>query len=548
MMVIAPCGAVADFNSALASSTDTILTSLVSGSAEANNQVSSLSMSSKEHLQAGSSSEGKKTMEYSTSDMDKLFSSLSYSAAQLNNSGNKNRINDAVLQDMLSSRSLPKDDTYGRDLRIAPTDLSGDISSNLRYIYSDKNTREGFGSASQDPVRDISSNLYSLRTEEKSEYINPIASKDLDHGTGSHAYYYYEKASNEALQLSSKEAARNIDSNLNYIYGKTSVTSHKPQKDVYASMSARPSDVKLNRITNDQPINPFLSSLPNLKYICEPSTTKPTAKDISIIKATTDADLGRILQGGFSVYSIPFLANASLIALLQSENMTVLDGKKASLKNYAVVVGINDYKDHRDLHTCVNDADTMAALLESYGFEVVKLTDLTAEKPIKRNILEKALGELKQKDDLGKVLIYFSGHGEKMNNHYYLIPQDGNGQPSSYISTEELEKSIQGLKNVALVVDACNSGELEKVANNGQMVLVSSQEDQPSNEVWFGSLSLFTYNLCKAMREEDKSSNAVVLQRCFYKAREATEKWTNWRLLAQTPQMKDKTVGYFSLK
>ena len=98
------------------------------------------------------------------------------------------------------------------------------------------------------------------------------------------------------------------------------------------------------------------------------------------------------------------------------------------------------------------------------------------------------------------------------------------------------------------MVDACNSGGLENVVENGQMILASSKEDQPSNEVWFGSLSLFTYNLCEAMREEEKSSNAVVLQRCFYKARGATEKWTNWRLLAQTPQMKDKTVGYFNLK
>jgi hypothetical protein len=161
--------------------------------------------------------------------------------------------------------------------------------------------------------------------------------------------------------------------------------------------------------------------------------------------------------------------------------------------------------------------------------------------------LNKALGGLKQKKDLGKILIYFSGHGEKMGDDYYLIPQNSNGQISSYISAQELEQSIRGLKSVALVVDACNSGELEKIVDKGQLVLASSDVNEPSNEAWFGPLSLFTNNLFNAIKEEEKVSNAVSLERCFYKARDATREWSKPLLIGQTPQIKDETVGYFYL-
>jgi len=335
-----------------------------------------------------------------------------------------------------------------------------------------------------------------------------------------------------------------INSNFDYIYKNDYVA---PQKEITAIVTETTAPSPAPSLNVQFP-EPLADITLNLKYLYETSsieTAQTQVTSVSDIEAGTNSNINRLIRDNADEMILPYLIAAGQGYLM---NLANLDGKARSLKNYAVVVGINNYTDRSSLHTSVNDAETMTALLESYGYDVVKLTDITDEKPTKSNILEKALGEMKYKKDLGKVLIYFSGHGEKRDNNYYLIPQDGNGHTSSYISTEELEKSIQGLKSVALVVDACNSGGLENVVENGQMVLVSSKEDQPSNEVWFGSLSLFTYNLCKAMREEDKSSNAVVLQRCFYKAREATEKWTNWRLLAQTPQMKDKTVGYFSLK
>jgi hypothetical protein len=302
-----------------------------------------------------------------------------------------------------------------------------------------------------------------------------------------------------------------------------------------------------------QPSWPLLETTSNLKYIYDTSTAEPgktvhLGVDIFNIKKGINSDLKQLTMDNANDVINP---NSEVTGLLNLDTKSTIEGMDImvpSPKNYAVVIGINNYTDRSSLHTSINDANTVASILESYSYNVVKLTDQTPVKPTKENILDKTLSELKYKKDIGNILIYFSGHGEKDGDQYYLIPQDGNGQISSYISAKELQSQIKGLKNVAIVVDACNSGELECVVEKGQLMLVSSEKDQPSNEIWLGSLSLFTYSLCNALKEEESSSEIVTLERCFYKARKATESWSRWRLLAQTPQIDDKTDGSFIIK
>ncbi|MCX6670056.1 MAG: caspase family protein [Methanothrix sp.] len=491
------------------------------------------------------------SMKYSHSaiDIDKLFDNITYVSPSIGIPEERYSPKRHSARDDHNLDLLSKYPTYVQNNRIASTDVGSEISTNMGYLYQRATKEDTFSERSNELQRDIASNLHNIYAEDKSEDRIRIADKDAAVENPVYRYYFEKKPDNE-MSSPFSSVDYDINSNFDYIYKNNYAA---PQREIAASAITEARAA--NSASSEQVQLPelLLSMMPNLKYVCESSTaktaqTETSGTDVSDIESVTNSNLNRLIQDNAGATIIPYLTAAGLVNPAQIPNLDRLDGKARSLKNYAVVVGINNYTDRSSLHTSVNDAETMTALLESYGYDVVKLTDITDEKPTKSNILEKALGEMKYKKDLGKVLIYFSGHGEKRDNDYYLIPQDGNGHTSSYISTEELEKSIQGLKSVALVVDACNSGGLENVVENGQMILVSSKEDQPSNEVWFGSLSLFTYNLCKAMREEDKSSNAVVLQRCFYKAREATEKWTNWRLLAQTPQMKDKTVGYFSLK
>jgi hypothetical protein len=490
------------------------------------------------------------SMKHSQSSIDKLFDNITYAPHDIENSDGRYSPKHYSTRDDQNLDLISKYATYAENVRIASTDTGGEIGTNMGYIYRSASNENVIETNRNELQRDVSSNLNNIYSGDASGDRIRIADKGAAVGGLINNNYYYEKKSIHDMTLPFSKSDKDIRSNLDYIY-KNSYLGTQKENTAIATETTSPN---LAPVLNVQFPKPVINIIPNLKYLYETSTIETAqtqVTSVSDIKAGTNFNIDRLIRDNADDMILPDLIAAGqedLMNLKKKENLDHLDGKARSLKNYAVVIGINNYADRSSLHTSVNDAETMAALLESYGYNVVKLTDITDEKPTKSNILEKALSEMKNKKDLGKVLIYFSGHGEEKGNNYYLIPQDGDGHTSSYISTQELQKSMKGLKSVALVVDACNAGGLENVIDNGQMILVSSQKDQPSNEVWFGSLSLFTYNLCNAMRDEEKTSNTVILERCFYKAKEATERWASWRLLVQTPEIKDKTGGYFSLK
>ena len=225
-----------------------------------------------------------------------------------------------------------------------------------------------------------------------------------------------------------------------------------------------------------------------------------------------------------------------------AEYLHSADHKKSRHKNYAVIVGIDEYDDRTSLHTCVNDANSIADLMKTLGYEVILLSDNTERKPTKRNILDVALKDVSLKQNKGNIIFYFSGHGmHDSNNTFYLIPNDSNGDSTSYISEYELKQYIKDLDNLALIIDACDSEGLSESVGNGQLIIASSKKNEASNEEWTGSLSVFTSRLIEAIREEGRTSNKILLQKCFYRAYNDTVKWGQGILLHQTPVIMDLT-------
>ena len=219
---------------------------------------------------------------------------------------------------------------------------------------------------------------------------------------------------------------------------------------------------------------------------------------------------------------------------------------KKELKNYAIVVGIDQYDDRMSLHTCANDARLMADLMREMGYDVVLISDQTDEKPTKENILKKAFDEIRDKPNVGNVIFYFSGHGAKAENDtFYLIPQDANGEVSTYISERELREQITNLKNFAMIIDACNSEGMSRAISDGQLIIASSGYNESSNGEWTGSMSVFTSYLIKAIKEEKERSNRVLLRRCFDRANVDTVKWSRNHLISQNPVMIDNTDGIY---
>ncbi|MBF4312949.1 caspase family protein, partial [Vibrio anguillarum] len=91
----------------------------------------------------------------------------------------------------------------------------------------------------------------------------------------------------------------------------------------------------------------------------------------------------------------------------------------------ALIIGINDYP-NSPLGGCVNDANTLATVLESNGdgspnFSVRKITCPSTN--ITRSVLREAIEQLFS-GDCDMALLYFSGHGFIKSTGGYLVTTD----------------------------------------------------------------------------------------------------------------------------
>lgn len=132
---------------------------------------------------------------------------------------------------------------------------------------------------------------------------------------------------------------------------------------------------------------------------------------------------------------------------------------------YGLVIGIDQYSGEWPmLKNAVNDAKGVAELLSSkYTFHYMKTLydkDATRDNILKE--FEYLLGSVKANDN---VLIYYSGHGEYIENmdKGFWVPVDAAAKSiSKYISNEDIRAFLTGIKSkhTLLVTDACFSGDI----------------------------------------------------------------------------------------
>lgn len=132
---------------------------------------------------------------------------------------------------------------------------------------------------------------------------------------------------------------------------------------------------------------------------------------------------------------------------------------------YGMVIGIDQYSGEWPmLKNAVNDAKGVAELLNNqYSFNYMKT--LYDKEATRDNILaqfEYLLKNVKQNDN---VLIYYSGHGEYIENmdKGFWVPVDASSKSiAKYISNEDIRSFLTGIKSkhTLLVTDACFSGDI----------------------------------------------------------------------------------------
>src|ERR687886_836534 len=140
-------------------------------------------------------------------------------------------------------------------------------------------------------------------------------------------------------------------------------------------------------------------------------------------------------------------------------------------KNWAIVIGINQYEFLQPLKYAERDAQLMQEFLRTEaGFErVFFFSDDSppmngkSTRPYRAN-LRRVLRELFENRFMGagdNFWFFFSGHGMRYADHDYLMPSDGdpgdidNTAISISYVTERLRRC--GADNVVMILDACRS-------------------------------------------------------------------------------------------
>ena len=432
-----------------------------------------------------------------------------------------------------------------------------EIDSNLNSLYDRGTSSDSLVSinriASQNHISDIRSNLDYLYQKRSLNDNDRIISQNLVSDVKSNLDYLYQKKSlNDNERIISQNLVSDVKSNLDYLYQKSRSDNDRvitntniSSQNIYLEFEKAISHLEKDNGINKSDINPKTSGS-YLYQLCEGSKRDPIDKDYAVSDINTLLESLVYNKSDINKEIFPLYLSNTNYWELQNEISDSTNAK--SPKNYAVVVGINDYADRTGLHASVNDANSLGRILKSFGYEVIELTDVAESKPTKHNILEGALKEIELKKNKGNVVFYFSGHGDVDNKgNFYIIPQDGNGDPSSYISEGEIYQYAKGIKNLAIIIDACNSGAFKMAKGKDQLVMTSSKENEPSNENWTTPISVFTYYLCQAIEKEDQLNKEIIMQRAFSIAYNETLVWSTSHLVHQTPSLVDTTDGQYYL-
>ncbi len=193
-------------------------------------------------------------------------------------------------------------------------------------------------------------------------------------------------------------------------------------------------------------------------------------------------------------------------------------------KQYAVVIGINDYQNSRwpDLSYARRDAESMAAYLKGQGYTVHALYDGQATHKAIIATLQDKIAPVLGKNDA--VLIFFAGHGTTNTvggeDWGYIVPYDGASESSGWIDMDELRKQSRKMGNAkhqAFIMDSCYGGTLgtrgsgispdvpnylDAVSKRiARQILTAGGKNQEVQDGGSGGHSVFTGYLLKGLRD-----------------------------------------------
>lgn len=211
--------------------------------------------------------------------------------------------------------------------------------------------------------------------------------------------------------------------------------------------------------------------------------------------------------------------------------------RKDEGRKYALIIGINHYKNFDRLQTAVNDANGIGKVLkEDYGF----VTKLILDEKATRQTIMKEINTLKGKlNPEDQLLIYYAGHGylDKYTDTSYWLPADAErNDPTNWIEAKSISDQLKRTRamQVLVVADSCYAGTisrsidpdlagrgsrqsyLQKLKSKPSRVLIASGGNEPVDDSGGTGHSIFADVFIRALRnpidEQFTAEELVALQ------------------------------------
>jgi Caspase domain len=157
---------------------------------------------------------------------------------------------------------------------------------------------------------------------------------------------------------------------------------------------------------------------------------------------------------------------------------------------YALLIGINEYKNFTRLETAVHDIEIIEKVLrENFGFQTITIRNQEATRD---NIVE-AINTLRRKlSPNDKLLIYYAGHGhfDKATDTSYWIPYEADTDSDTHyieaksVITTNLKRI--SAKQILVIADSCYSGTLSRSTD------INLQTNQLNRDAYIKNLSART--------------------------------------------------------
>ncbi|MBT1515111.1 caspase family protein [Bradyrhizobium sp. SRL28] len=208
-----------------------------------------------------------------------------------------------------------------------------------------------------------------------------------------------------------------------------------------------------------------------------------------------------LLRAGLLASLLSFSAGA---AFAEAPNVDIRNGMQTppAEQRVALVIGNSNYQTAPKLANPGNDAQSMAQLLNTAGFEVTQATDLARSEMVR--VVQDFSAKVAERGPGAVAMIYYAGHGVQVAGENYLLPVDAKISAPSDLDGNSLRlvdlmgtlESIQSRMRI-VVLDACRNNPFPEVNDTGRGLAIV---DAPNG-------SIVGYSTAPGMEAQDGDGN-----------------------------------------